>query len=192
LPAIVQDRLTGQVRTLGWITSNAVLRATQDGRAELHDGTAIAVRRIIADRDGSAVLLLTEGDEPSRFTSGVGLDGELETDRERSEPFAFELARTIGERRRSTADKSYTKSLLDAGAAKIGEKLREEADELANATAQESEERVASEAGDVLYHLLVALELRGVPLKRVIEVLAGRTGTSGHDEKAARPAAKST
>lgn len=168
------------------MTPNGVLQATEHGRAELHDGTSIAVRRVIADRDGSAVLLLADGDEPSRFTSGVGLDGELESDRERSEPFAFDLAQTIGERRRSTADKSYTKSLLDAGAAKIGAKLREEADELARATAHESEDRVASEAGDVLYHLLVALELRGVPLKRVIEVLAGRSGTSGHDEKAAR------
>jgi phosphoribosyl-ATP pyrophosphohydrolase/phosphoribosyl-AMP cyclohydrolase len=190
LPAIVQDRLTGEVRSLGWITADAVVHAAEHGRAELHDGNAVVVERVIVDREARAVLLLTHANEPTSFASSVGLDGAITADSAPAEPFAFELARTIGERRRSTATQSYTKSLLDAGAAKIGDKLREEAGELADAVAGESDERVASEAGDLLYHLLVALELRGVPLERVIEVLAGRSGTSGHDEKAARPPTK--
>ena len=82
--------------------------------------------------------------------------------------------------------KSYTKSLLEKGAPKIGEKLREEAGELAEALANESDERVASEAADLLYHAMVGLQLRGLTLRDVAEALAGRFGVSGHDEKASR------
>jgi len=89
-------------------------------------------------------------------------------------------------RESSTSERSYTKSLLAGGAAKIGDKLREEAGELSAALSNESEERVANEAADVLYHLLVGLRLRRVPVRKVIEVLSKRAGTSGHAEKAAR------
>jgi phosphoribosyl-ATP pyrophosphohydrolase/phosphoribosyl-AMP cyclohydrolase len=75
---------------------------------------------------------------------------------------------------------------MDAGAGKIGDKVREEADEFARAIAGESDERVASEAADVVYHLMVGLAARGVPFRAVIDVLAKRAGTSGHAEKASR------
>ena len=89
-------------------------------------------------------------------------------------------------RRTSTAEKSYTKSLLEAGAEKIGAKVREEADEFARAVASEADDRVASEAADVVYHVMVGLASRGVPWRAVVDVLAKRAGTSGHAEKAAR------
>jgi phosphoribosyl-AMP cyclohydrolase / phosphoribosyl-ATP pyrophosphohydrolase len=76
--------------------------------------------------------------------------------------------------------------LLDGGAVKIGAKLREEADELARALADESQDRVASEAADLLYHVLVGLRLRDVSLRQVLSKLATRAGISGHDEKASR------
>ncbi|MCA9631756.1 MAG: phosphoribosyl-ATP diphosphatase, partial [Myxococcales bacterium] len=88
----------------------------------------------------------------------------------------------------STAEKSYTKSLLQAGAERIGEKIEEEAGELAHAIREESDERVLDEAADVLYHALVGLETRGLELKQVVEVLAQRMGLSGHEEKARRKA----
>jgi phosphoribosyl-ATP pyrophosphohydrolase/phosphoribosyl-AMP cyclohydrolase len=89
-------------------------------------------------------------------------------------------------RRDAAAEKSYTKSLLDGGPAKIGAKLREEADELARAIDGESDERVISEAADVLYHALVGLLSRGVLLRDVELELARRFGVSGHDEKVSR------
>ncbi len=58
--------------------------------------------------------------------------------------------------------------------ARIGEKVREEADEVARAAADESDERVAEEAADVLYHLQVLLRSREVPLSAVMETLNGR------------------
>ncbi len=104
-------------------------------------------------------------------------------------PFLFELEREIEARAaRGTAEKSYTRSLLDGGVPKISRKITEEAAEVCQALAEESDERVASEAADVLYHLLVGLRARGISLRSVIEVLASRAGQSGHDEKASRTA----
>ncbi len=96
------------------------------------------------------------------------------------------LEREIETRKASSATKSYTRKLLDGGAPLIGAKLREEAGELAQAIAGESDERVASEAADVIYHLLVGLASRGVPLRAVLSALASRMGTSGLVEKASR------
>ena len=53
-------------------------------------------------------------------------------------------------------------------------------------TRGESDERVVSEAADVLYHLMVGLRWRAIPLRRVFAELARRVGTSGHEEKASR------
>jgi phosphoribosyl-ATP pyrophosphohydrolase/phosphoribosyl-AMP cyclohydrolase len=185
VPAIVQDRLTGRVRTLAWMTPEGVAAAVHEGRARLISGSEIAIERLMVDCDGDAVLVLVDAEDPACSKGHLGCFATEEPDR--SEPFLGELSRTITERRKSTAAKSYTKSLLESGSEKIGEKLREEADELARAVAAETEVRVANEAADLLFHLLVALELRGVALRTVIEVLAGRSGTSGHQEKASRP-----
>ncbi|HET9932230.1 MAG TPA: phosphoribosyl-ATP diphosphatase, partial [Polyangiaceae bacterium] len=92
----------------------------------------------------------------------------------------------IQARSQSTAEKSYTRSLLDGGAAKIGAKLREEGGELAQAIADESDDRVVSEAADVMFHLLVGLRLRGLSLREVEAKLNSRMGVSGHVEKASR------
>ncbi len=89
-------------------------------------------------------------------------------------------------RKQSTGEASYTKSLYEAGGPRIGAKLREEAGEAAQALESESDERVVSEAADVLYHLMVGLRWRAIPLRRVFAELARRLGTSGHEEKASR------
>ena len=97
-----------------------------------------------------------------------------------------DLARTIGERARASADVSYTRSLLDKGAAHCARKFGEEAIELAIAAVAQDEAAVKAEAADVLYHLLVVLQARGVPLSAVVGELETRTRRSGHEEKAAR------
>jgi phosphoribosyl-ATP pyrophosphohydrolase/phosphoribosyl-AMP cyclohydrolase len=83
------------------------------------------------------------------------------------------LERTLADRRDRRPEGSYTVVLLDHPG-RIGEKVREEADEVAAAAANESDERVAAEAGDVLYHLQVLLLSRGVPMSSVMEALNGR------------------
>lgn len=96
------------------------------------------------------------------------------------------LAATIGERRKEPAGKSYTRQLLDAGPRKCAKKLGEEAVELVVAAVSQGEAEVKAEAADVLYHLLVLLEARGVLLADVLAVLESRMGTSGLEEKASR------
>jgi phosphoribosyl-ATP pyrophosphohydrolase/phosphoribosyl-AMP cyclohydrolase len=101
-------------------------------------------------------------------------------------PFLSELGELLESRKASSAEKSYTKALLQGGPEKIGAKIREEAGELADAIQNESDERVLSEASDLLYHAMVGLTQRGLTLRQVIEVLARRTHQSGHAEKASR------
>ncbi len=98
-----------------------------------------------------------------------------------------ELATTIDARAGGDAASSYTAQLLAKGAVACAKKLGEEGVEAALAVAAEGPEAVASEAGDVIYHLLVALRARGVALDDVAAVLAKRQGASGLAEKASRP-----
>jgi phosphoribosyl-ATP pyrophosphohydrolase/phosphoribosyl-AMP cyclohydrolase len=116
-------------------------------------------------------------------------DGNLvEAGNDTAAPTLLRLERTLQQRKASNSGKSYTKSLLDAGPTRIDAKLREEAAELGEAIIGigESDDRVASEAGDVIYHLLVGLVLREVSLRDLLSELSRRFGQSGHEEKATR------
>ena len=97
-----------------------------------------------------------------------------------------ELARTIDDRAGASAETSYTRSLLDRGAAHCARKFGEEAIEFTIAVAAQDESAVRAEAADVLYHLLVALRARGIVLSSVMDELGKRSGQSGHQEKASR------
>jgi phosphoribosyl-ATP pyrophosphohydrolase/phosphoribosyl-AMP cyclohydrolase len=208
ITAVVQDRLTGQVRMVAWMNAEALRRTLATGRAIFYSrsrqslwekgetsGNGLVVSSVHADCDADTLLLLVDPEGPSCHTGRpacffrrVAENGEAVDEPREAAAFLWELEAEIASRASGAADRSYTKALLDGGARKIGDKLREEADELARAIESESDDRVASEAADVVYHLLVGLKLRGVPLRRVIEVLAGRAGVSGIDEKRARAA----
>ncbi len=97
-----------------------------------------------------------------------------------------DLAATIARRTEASAVQSYTRSLLDKGAAHCARKFGEEAIELAIAAAAQDENAVRAEAADVLYHLLVVLQSRGVAFQSVMSELQSRTQESGHQEKASR------
>ena len=97
-----------------------------------------------------------------------------------------DLAKTIDARAGADPASSWTAKLLMGGPALTAKKLGEEGVEAALAVASRGDTEVAKEAGDVLYHLLVALRSRGVSLDSVAKVLADRQGTSGIDEKASR------
>ena len=98
------------------------------------------------------------------------------------------LAKTIKARRTATSESSYTKSLLEKGVSKCAEKFGEEAVEAIIAAVSQSDEALKAETADVLFHLLVMLESRNIDIQDVLETLKDRQGTSGHAEKAARPA----
>ncbi len=96
------------------------------------------------------------------------------------------LEAVIASRRGGSPERSYTSRLLAGGVVASGAKVTEEAGELVQASVSESDERVVAEAADLVYHMLVLLAARDVPLSRVADELARRFGTSGLAEKAAR------
>jgi len=207
LPVVAQDRLGGQVRMVAWASREALAETLRSGRATFfsrsrgrlwtkgeQSGHTLAVHSVWADCDADTLLYLVDPagpschtGRPSCFFRSIGSDGAPVERSAEATAFLEELEATVLLRKRDgSAARSYTRSLLDAGTAKIGDKVREEADELARALAGESEERVAAEAADVVFHLMVGLAARDVPWRKVLEALAARTGTSGHDEKAQR------
>ena len=100
-----------------------------------------------------------------------------------------DLAARVKERAAASAEVSYTRKLIDKGVAHCAKKLGEEAVETALAAVTEDRGRLIAEAADLMYHLLVLLEARGVTLAEVEAALAERVGMSGLDEKASRPRA---
>ena len=96
------------------------------------------------------------------------------------------LAATVHARRQTSGEKSYTRQLLDAGPEKCARKFGEEAIEAVIAGIAGDEAALASEAADVIYHLIVLLEARGIPLANVYQILESRTKQTGLAEKASR------
>ena len=97
-----------------------------------------------------------------------------------------DLEKRVHERAKASAKESYTRALLDKGVAHCAKKLGEEAIETAMAAVQDDKGHLIAEAADLLYHLLVLLEARGITLGEVEAVLEQRTAQSGHQEKASR------
>jgi phosphoribosyl-AMP cyclohydrolase / phosphoribosyl-ATP pyrophosphohydrolase len=198
---VVQDRLTGEVRMVAYADEPAIRRTHESGEAHFFSrsrgapwkkgetsGNVLRVHEIWIDCDADALLYLVDPSGPTCHTGAPScFFRSLESAADgRALPLFARLEQALATRATATAEKSYTKSLLDRGPAKIGEKLREEADELARAIEGETDERVVSEAADLVYHALVALLSRGVALRDVEAELARRFGVSGHEEKAAR------
>jgi phosphoribosyl-ATP pyrophosphohydrolase len=97
-----------------------------------------------------------------------------------------DLAARVKARASASPEESYTRKLMDRGVAHCAKKLGEEAVETALAAVVEDRERLIAEASDLLYHLIVVLELRGIELAEVESALAARTSQSGLQEKASR------
>lgn len=96
------------------------------------------------------------------------------------------LAAVIASRAEVSAEASYTRSLLDGGAARVAKKLGEEAIECVIAALEGDRTALVGESADLLYHLMVLLHLRGIALDEILAELERRTTQSGHAEKAAR------
>jgi phosphoribosyl-AMP cyclohydrolase / phosphoribosyl-ATP pyrophosphohydrolase len=185
VPCVVQDSRTGEVLTLAYMNEEALRRTRETGetwfwsrsREELwhKGGTSGNVQRVEElrfDCDLDAVLALVEPAGPACHTGERTCfhNGDLTPAAHEALPA---LERVIAERREDAPEGSYTAELL-ADPRRIGEKMREEADEVAKAAADEPEDRLAEEAADVLYHLAVLLASRGLEVADALEVLNGR------------------
>ena len=205
VPVIVQDHLTGEIRMLAHANAEAVRATLTSGRAtfwsrsrsELWEkgatsGNTVFVRDVLVDCDNDGLVYSGQPEGPSCHTGAAScffqsLDDEgIAHRRDVPQSLLARLEATLEARKSADAGASYTRSLYDAGTEGIGRKILEEAGELVAALAGETTERVAAEAADVIYHLMVGLRARGVPLRSVLGVLAERTKVSGHEEKAGR------
>jgi phosphoribosyl-AMP cyclohydrolase / phosphoribosyl-ATP pyrophosphohydrolase len=209
IPVVAQDHLTGEVRMVAFATEQAVRltletkRATfwSRSRGELWEkgrtsGNWLEVKSVLVDCDADSLIYLVAAQGPTCHTGAVSCffrRAEIEesaialSDVEvPAQTLLARLEAVLEARKAETAKASYAKSLYAAGPARIGEKLIEEAGELARAVAGEDDGRVASEAADVVFHVMVALRSRGVAFESVLRELDRRAGTSGHDEKRTR------
>ena len=183
---VVQDWRTGEVLTLAWANDEAVRRTLQTG--ELHlwsrsrgelwhkgatSGNTQAVRALRVDCDGDALLALVDPAGPACHTGERTCFHRGDLERPAPHEALPALERTLRARQAERPAGSYTVELLD-DPPRTGEKVMEEAEEVARAAREESDERVDEEAADVLYHLTVLLRGRGRTLADVGEVLSGR------------------
>ena len=97
-----------------------------------------------------------------------------------------DLIRRISERRTASPETSYTARIFHEGVEKCAKKFGEEAIELALAAVLADPSHIRAEAADVLYHLLVLLEICDIPFGEVLKELSERTRMGGLDEKASR------
>ncbi len=186
VPCVVQDWSTGEVLTLAYMNELALQRTRATG--ELHlwsrsrqelwrkgatSGNTQAVRALRVDCDGDALLALVEPAGPACHTGERTCFHRGALDPGAPHETLPALERTLRERASERPAGSYTVELLD-DPGRIGEKVMEEAEEVARAAREESDERVDEEAADLLYHLLVLLHGRGRSLSDAERVLDER------------------
>jgi phosphoribosyl-ATP pyrophosphohydrolase/phosphoribosyl-AMP cyclohydrolase len=186
VPCVMQDARTGEVLTLAYMNEEALERTRSSGqmhfwsrsRGELwrkgeSSGNTMELRALRYDCDADALVALVDAAGPACHTGERTCFYRGDTDPQAEEALPV-LERTIAERKAAVdAGSSYTAELL-ADPPRIGEKVREEAEEVTRAAAGESDERVAEEAADVLYHLAVLMAARDLTLADAYEVLNGR------------------
>jgi phosphoribosyl-ATP pyrophosphohydrolase/phosphoribosyl-AMP cyclohydrolase len=200
-PCIVQDAASGEVLMFAWVDAEALQASLETGDLHFHSrsrdqlwkkgetsGNCLRLRQLRYDCDGDAVLALVDPVGPACHTGErtcfyrqVG--GTAAPDKDAppapGEPATVPaevlpgLERTLRSRAAERPAGSYTVELLD-DPARIGEKVEEEAEEVVRAAREETDERVAEEAADLIYHLSVLLVSRGVSQADVMEVLDGR------------------
>ena len=186
VPCVMQDARTGEVLTLAYMNDQALRRTRETGevhfwsrsRDELWhkgatSGNTMRVRALRYDCDSDAVVALVDPTGPACHTGERSCFHEGDLDPQPGEALAA-LERTITERKAAGDDgSSYTAKLL-ADPPFIGEKVREEAEEVTRAAREESDQRLREEAADVLYHLAVLLASRGMSFTDAFEELNDR------------------
>ena len=204
VPCVVQDAERGTVLMLAWMNAEALRLTRETGVVHFWSrsrqalwkkgetsGNTLALVELRIDCDHDTVLVRAKPAGPTCHTGATSCffhrdDG---TDDDGVPPVTIieQLDRVLQARRDSASgEKSYTKSLLDAGMPKILAKIAEEHGELAAELPAGDDAKVIHETADLLFHVMVGLASRNIPVERVLDELGRRFGTSGHAEKAAR------
>jgi phosphoribosyl-AMP cyclohydrolase / phosphoribosyl-ATP pyrophosphohydrolase len=186
VPCVVQDWLTGEVLMHAYMNAESLRLTRETGEAHFFSrsrqelwhkgetsGNTLAVKAIRYDCDGDALLALVEPVGPACHTGERSCFHRGELDPAAPYEALPTLERTISSRAAERPEGSYTAKLL-ADRGLNGDKVAEEAEEVARAAREESDERLAEEAADVIYHLAVLLRGRGLRLADAERVLDGR------------------
>ena len=184
LPVIAQDRASGDVLMVAWADAEALAKTAETGVAHFWSrsrralwkkgetsGSELRVVEARADCDRDTLLLIVVPTGPACHTGARTCFGDTSPT---AAGMLEELARVVAERAKAPADESYTARLLAKGPDQVLKKIGEEATEVVLAARVQSDERLAEESADLLYHLVVALHQRGLPLARVMDELRRR------------------
>jgi phosphoribosyl-ATP pyrophosphohydrolase/phosphoribosyl-AMP cyclohydrolase len=186
LPVVVQDADDGTVLMLAWANAEAVARTEESGEAHFWSrsrnrlwrkgetsGNVMAVVSVAADCDGDAILYRVRPIGPACHTGTRTCFGEVP-----APGVIGELQRVVTDRRHADPASSYTARLLSGGPRRPAEKVVEEAGETAAAALAGTDDELAHEAADLVYHLLVLLAARDSSFERVLRVLGARRGSA--------------
>ena len=184
VPAVIQDWSTNKVLMLGYMNKEALQKTKAEGKVTFYSrtkdrlwtkgetsGNFLNVKEILVDCDNDTILVKAEPQGPTCHT---GADTCFNEKNATNGLFLHYLQDIIVERKKSTAAKSYTKLLFDKGINKIAQKVGEEAVELVIEAKDSDDDLFRNEAADLLFHLLVLLEAKGVKLEDVVGVLRER------------------
>lgn len=193
IPAIAQDDDTGQVLMLGWMSPGTLKRTLEGGDVWFYSrsredlwhkgevsGNYLRLRSAWADCDGDALLLKVSPTGPACHTGQASCFHNPLTSlpsfvrQERGSGVLEQLFATIRQRQRDLPPDSYTARLFREGRGRIAQKVVEEAGETAVAALEEGGERLAQEAADLVYHLLVLLAASGTTPEAVWQALRQR------------------
>ena len=187
IPAIIQDATTRQVLMIGYMNKEALAKTLEERRVTFWSrtkeriwqkgetsGYVLEVASMKADCDGDALLVYVHPTGPVCHTGVHTCFGEEDAD-EASSVFG-RLENIIRDRRQHQPEGSYTAKLFQQGTGRIAQKVGEEAIETVVAALQQDREALKEESADLLYHLIVLLEDRGVSLADVAGVLKRRMG----------------
>lgn len=184
VPAIIQDALTGQVLMLAYMNEASFEKTVETGLVTFYSrsrnelwtkgetsGNLLHYVSHEVDCDHDTLLVKARPDGPACHT---GARTCFVDSPEGSYGFLGDLEAVIASREGADTGTSYTSELLSGGPAASARKVGEEALEVTIAAISESDERLAEESADLLYHLLVVLRSRGLSLRDVVGVLDGR------------------
>jgi phosphoribosyl-ATP pyrophosphohydrolase/phosphoribosyl-AMP cyclohydrolase len=191
VPCIVQDWDSGEVLTLAYMNAEALALTQQTGevhfwsrsRQELWrkgatSGNTLNVKALRYDCDGDAIVAMVEPTGPACHTGNRTCFYRGDLTPPAPHEVLPQLERTIQTRKQANAagdaGTSYTAQLLNDPPF-IGEKVQEEAEEVARAAREETDDRLANEAADVIYHLSVLLASRNLSLRDAEKILDERS-----------------
>jgi phosphoribosyl-ATP pyrophosphohydrolase/phosphoribosyl-AMP cyclohydrolase len=183
IPAVVQDARNGRLLMLGYMDRAALAETLSSGLATFHSrsrrgrwqkgetsGNCLRVRAVFEDCDGDALRVSAVPEGPTCHTGAIGcFGGGVE-----GPAWLAELAAIVAERADAGDSESYTARLLAEGMAKIAQKVGEEGVEVALAAVTRDKAGTAEEIADLLYHVTVLMEAKGLAWEDVVAVLRAR------------------